>query len=153
MIFAYQGDISKIKNKAPYLNFRIAPMPQAKDSKINYAYADYWGLTVSRQSKNPTWAWDFIINITANESLAKSYMDLTEKPPALRSLISQTLNDANLGVFSSQALIARSWQEINSAKINEILNNIIDGVVLGKFDSQYAIKFAEEQANQIIRNY
>ena len=153
MIFAYQSDILKIKNKAPYLNFRIAPMPQAKDSKINYAYADYWGLTVSRQSKNPTWAWDFIINITINESLAKSYMDLSGKPPALRSLIAKTLSDANLGVFSSQALIARSWQEINSAKINEILNNIIDGVISGKFDTQYAIKFAEEQASQIIINY
>jgi multiple sugar transport system substrate-binding protein len=152
MIFAYQSDVSKIKNKAPYLNFRTAPMPQIKDSKINYAYADYWGLTVSRQSKNPTWAWDFIINITANESLAKSYMDLTQKPPALNSLISKTLNDSNLGVFSSQSLIARSWHEIDSAKINEILNNIIDGVVLGKFDSRYAIKFAEEQANKIIIN-
>jgi len=80
-------------------------------------------------------------------------MDLSGKPPALRSLIAKTLSDANLGVFSSQALIARSWQEINSAKINEILNNIIDGVISGKFDTQYAIKFAEEQASQIIINY
>jgi len=153
MLFAYQSDISIIKNKNPYLNFKIAPVPQLKDSKIYYAYADYWGLTVSRQSKNPTWAWDFIINVTTNESLAKSYMDLTQKPPALKSLISKTLNDANLGVFSSQSLIARSWQEVNSAKINEILNNIIEGVILGKFKSQYAMQFAEEQANQIIRNY
>jgi len=153
MIFAYQSDISKIKNKAPYLNFRIAPMPQAKGSEIKYSYADYWGLTVSRQSKNPTWAWDFIINITTNESFAKSYMNLTQKPPALLPLIEQTLNDVNLGVFSSQALTARSWQEKDSIKINEILNNIIDGVVFGKFDSRYAIRFAEEQINQVIRNY
>lgn len=152
MIFAYQKDISKILNKNPYLNFKIAFVPQPKNSQINYSYADYWALTVSRQSSNPTWAWDFIIYVTTNPQVAEGYMNTTQKPPALKSLIAKHLNDLNLGVFAGQALIARSWPELDTEKINQILNNTIEGILFGKFSPYHAIKLAEEQINQMIRS-
>lgn len=153
MIFAYQKDIKKILEKNPYLNFRIAPVPQFKDSKINYAYADYWALAVSKKSKAPAWAWDFIIYATTNDTINSSYLSQTKKPPAIKSQISKYLSDSDLGVFVSQALISRSWQEPNMEKVNQILNNIIDDVLSRKFNSSEAIRLAEEQANQLLRNY
>lgn len=151
MIFAYHKDISKILNKNPYLNFKIAQAPQVKDSQVNYSYADYWALAVSRQSQNPTWAWDFIIYVTSNPQVAENYINTTQKPPALKSLIAKYINDPNLGVFAGQALSARSWPELDMEKTNEILNDIIEGVVFGKFSSSQGIKLAEEQINQILR--
>ncbi|MGC8775731.1 MAG: extracellular solute-binding protein [Minisyncoccia bacterium] len=153
MIFAYQKDISQILNKNPYLNFSIAPVPQIKDSNISYAYANYWALTVSAQSKNPTWAWDFIIYSATNNNSVSAYLTASGKPPALRSEISKYLSDPNLKTFASQALISRSWQEPDMDKIREIFNNVIDGVLNNKFSAFEGIKLAEEQAGQIMRNY
>ncbi len=152
MIFAYQKDINSIKNKNPFLNFRIAVTPQTKDAKINYSYADYWGLVVSKQSQNQTWAWDFIINTAANSSVMQNYIAASGRPPALKSLISQKLNDPELSVFVSQALIARSWQEINSEQINKILDDVISGVNSGRFNFENGIRYGEEQINQLLRN-
>jgi ABC-type glycerol-3-phosphate transport system substrate-binding protein len=153
MIFAYQKDINQILSKNPYLNFKIALVPQFKDSQINYAYSNYWALTVSRQSKNPAWAWDFIIYATTYDSLTSEYLLVSKKPPASRSQISKYLSDPDLNIFASEALLSRSWQEPDLDKIREIFNNIIDGVLTHKFDFSEAIQLAEERANQINRNY
>lgn len=153
MIFAYQKDVKSILEKNPYLNFRIAPVPQFKDSKINYAYADYWGLAVSKKSRVSAWAWDFVIYATTNDTINSSYLLQTKKPPATKSQISKYLSDPDLGVFTSQTLISRSWQEPNMEKVNQILNNIINDVLSHKFNSSEAIRLAEEQANQLVRNY
>jgi uncharacterized protein YaeQ len=83
----------------------------------------------------------------------QGYVDVSLNPPALKYLINQKLNDPNLSVFAYQTLIARSWQEKNMEKINQIFNNIILGVNVGKYNVRDAIKLAEEQINQILRNY
>jgi ABC-type glycerol-3-phosphate transport system substrate-binding protein len=153
MIFAYNKDIQIIKNKNPFLNFKIAETPQVKNSQINYSYSNYWGLAVSKQSKNSAWAWDFIINTLANYNVMQGYVDVSLNPPALKYLINQKLNDPNLSVFAYQALIARSWQEKNMEKINQIFNNIILGVNAGKYNVRDAIRLAQEQINQALRGY
>lgn len=153
MIFAYQKDIDEILSRNPYLNFKIASFPQFKDAQINYAYSNYWALAVSRQSKNPAWAWDFIIYSTTNDNLSSKYLLASKKPPASLSQISKYLSDPNLNVFASQALISRSWQEPDMDKIREIFNNIIDSILNRKFDSSEAMRLAEEQVNQINKNY
>ncbi len=50
MIFDYSRRIPNIKQKNPFLNFAVAPMPQFDVSRpVNYA--DFWGLAVSKQSQ------------------------------------------------------------------------------------------------------
>ncbi|MCS6789000.1 MAG: sugar ABC transporter substrate-binding protein [Patescibacteria group bacterium] len=153
MIFAYQKDIDEILKRNPYLNFKIAPVPQFKNASINYAYADYWALTVSNQSKNPTWAWDFIIYSTTYDALNQKYLTNSKKPPATKSQIAKYISDLNLGVFASQALISRSWQEPNIENFNKILNNIIEDILNNKINVSDGLRLIEEQSNQLIKNY
>lgn len=153
MIFAYQKDIKEILKRNPYLNFGIAQIPQFKDAQVNYAYADYWGLAVSKKAKEPGWAWDFIIYATTNDNLVSAYLSVTKNPPALRSQIAKYLTDPDLAVFASQALISRSWQEPQMEKFNEILNNVINDVANLKFNSSEGIRLIENQSNQLIKNY
>ena len=51
MVFGYAGDISEVKDQNPFLNFAVAPTPQA-DLEKTVNGADYWGLTVSPKTAN-----------------------------------------------------------------------------------------------------
>lgn len=57
------------------LNIGVAPIPQLGDANIHWA--DYWGQTVSKESRNPAVAWDFIKFMTTKEQQLK--LDATVK--------------------------------------------------------------------------
>ncbi|MDP1689199.1 MAG: extracellular solute-binding protein [bacterium] len=150
IMFNYAYQIPAIKQKNPFLDFRIAPMPQVDINKpINYA--SYWGLTVSRQSRNPSVAWDFITFATTNKKSANAYAKETGKPPALLSLIDANLNDQDLGVFAKQALTAKSWFQIDYSAIEDIFSDIISSVLSGKLTAEVALKKAEDMVTQLMK--
>lgn len=107
--FGYNYHIPTIKARAPRLNFAIAPIPQVNSNNpVNYA--SYWLETVSEKSKNTAEAWDFIIFATTKERV-KSYLDKTQKPAALKSLINSQLEDEYLYAASIQTLTATNWYQ------------------------------------------
>jgi ABC-type glycerol-3-phosphate transport system substrate-binding protein len=108
IIFAYSYHLPTIKSKAPKLNFLIAPLPQIEGSISPINFANYWVEVVSKKSKYKNEAWNFIQYMTRAEQ-AKTYLDKTKKPTALRSLISEQKKDLDLEVFADQVLTARSW--------------------------------------------
>lgn len=151
MIFAYNSDIQNIKNKSPFLRFGIAQMPQV-DAANAVNYADYWGMAVSKQSRNPVWAWDFVIFMATQPQIAGQYSTATGQPPALRELISQKINDAALGVFAKQALTARSWKEPDEAQVNSAYNGAINNVLINRIDPSKAFMQAQDQINQLLKS-
>lgn len=151
MIFNYASRIPLIKAKNPYFNVGIAPMPQpfdaAQGKPINYA--DYWGLSVSNQSRQSDLAWNFILFATANPQTAEIYLQAAKKPPALRSLIQKYINDPELGVFSRQALTARSWRQPDNNAIKQIFSNMIESILSGKVSPQQGLEQAENEINNL----
>jgi len=150
MIFAYNSDIQKIKNKSPFLRFGIAPIPQV-DTSNAVNYADYWGLAVSKQSRNSNWAWDFAVFMATQPQIASQYSTATGQPPALRDLISQKINDASMGVFAKQALTARSWKEPDEIQVNSIFNDAITNVLVNRADPSKIFGQAQDQINQLLK--
>lgn len=151
IIFNYSHQIAAFRAKNPFLNFGVAPAPQITGSTQPVSYANYWGLAVSNKSKNPSWAWDLILYATTDETAAKTYLNLTRKPPALRSLIQANINDPDLGVFAQQALIARSWPQIDNNKIEEIFSDMIEAVINGQLTHRNALQKAESEVSQLMR--
>lgn len=150
MAFAYSSDIKKITNKSPFLRFGIAPMPQV-DTANAVNYANYWGLAVSKQSRNSTWAWDFAAFMATQPQVAGQYSTATGQPPALRDLISQKMNDPAMGVFARQALTARLWKIPDEIQVNSIFNNAITDVLLNRADPSRTFTQAQDQINQLIK--
>ena len=149
MIFGYNSDIEKIKRKSPFLRLGIAPIPQVKlENAVNYA--NYWGLAVSKQSKNSAWAWDFIIYMATQSQVAGQYSTATSQPPALRELISQKVNDPALGVFSKQALTARSWYQPDENRVNSIFNDAIASGI-GQSNLREILNRAQDQITQLMK--
>ncbi len=149
MIFGYTSDIQKIKTKNPFLRFGVAAIPQVNASN-SVNYADYWGLAVSKQSRQPSWAWDFVVFMATQPQIAGQYLSITGQPPALREIISQKINDPVLGVSAKQSLTARSWQQPDESRVNDIINNAIVSVLGNQSDSRKALTQAQDQISQLM---
>lgn len=148
MMVNYSHQIPVLRDKAPRLNFGLAPVPQAStvDSRT---YADYWPLTVSLQSKHPYEAWQFAYYMTAGQGNV-SYLNAAARPAARRDLIDQQKNDPDLGVFAEQALTARSWFQVDNMAIENIFLDMIDNVNLGRQSVQDALREAEAKVTVLM---
>lgn len=150
MIFAYSSEIPKIKAKNPLLNFGIQPAPQfTKDESVNYA--NYWGVAVSKKTGYKKEAWDFSLALTTDIGNALNYITMTGKAPALRSIIDVNLTNQNFGVFSGQALTARSWPQIDSTEVRKIFNNMIELVLTSRLTTNKALSEADDQVTNLMR--
>ena len=148
IIFDYASEIPLIKNKNPYLNIGVAPMPQADENQV-INYANYWGLAVSNQSQLQTIAWNFALYAAANPQVNDIYLQTVQKPPALRTLISKYRDDRDLGVFARQALSAGSIYQADNLAVKQILSNMIELILSGRLNAQKALDMAENQIGDL----
>ena len=82
-------------------------MPQLDPNKPKNV-ANYWVESVSKKSKAPNEAWDFISFITRAEQ-SDAYAERMRKPTALRASIDKQLQNPDLAPFAAQVLSAQSW--------------------------------------------
>lgn len=159
IMFGYSYQLPTIKAQAPKLNFAVAPLPQIENGEQNINFANYWVETVSKKSQHKNEAWDFVQFMTKADQV-KTYLAQTNRPPALRTLISNTdfyQKDSNanafyIDVFANQVLTAKSWyhgQDSNAAE--KIINEMIDNVVAGQADIKEIIGLAARKVQQTVQ--
>lgn len=147
--FGYAWHLPMIRAQAPKLNFGVVNMPQI-DPNQRVNYANYWIETVSKKTKQPNEAWDFV-QFAASAERAKTYLAKTMKPTALRSLVNTQINDPDLAVFASQVLTAKSWYKgKNIAATEAAFHEMIDAVLAGT-DPQRAINLASQTVAQTVQ--
>lgn len=151
IIFNYASQIPLIKAKNPYLRIGVSLMLQPTGASQPINFANYWGLSVSNQSRNYVLAWNFILFATANPQISEIYLQAAKKPPALLSLIEKYKNDSEIGVFARQALTARSWRQPDNAAIKKIFSNMIESILSGRLNSEQALRQAENEINELYR--
>lgn len=108
LMFGYSYHLATIKAQAPKLNFSVSTLPQIEGSPMEINFANYWVESVSKKSLYPNEAWDFL-QFATKEEQAKTYLEKTDKPTALRSLVATQREDNEIGVFAAQVLTAKSW--------------------------------------------
>ncbi|MCD4694511.1 hypothetical protein K8R62_04105 [bacterium] len=81
---------------------------------------------MSHKSKNQDAAWDFLQFATAEEQV-KSYLNYVKKPTALRSLVNEQIDDAEIGIFAGQLLTSKSWyQGLDAHATTEALKKMVE---------------------------
>lgn len=120
LMFGYSYHAPIIRAAAPKLNFSVANFPQIQgsNSQVSINFANYWVETVSKKSQHINEAWNFLQFISDAEQV-KIYLEKSQKPTALRSLVSGQRSDDNIGVFADQVLTARSWYRGSNVKAAE----------------------------------
>lgn len=147
--YAYQAPFLKDKN--PFLNFRVIPMMQPANREQDVNYANYWGLAMTVSAQNKLVAQDFIIKVTTDPAIAERYLTITQHPPALRSLINKYLTDPDIGLFARQALTARSWPQIDNIEVDKTFSEMITAVLTNRLSSQRAIEEAAGKVTQLMQ--
>ena len=153
IIFDYASQLPLIKEKNPYLDIGISPMPQTADTtKVQPVnFANYWGLAVSGQSQKQTYAWNFTLFVTANPDASNIFLQSAKKPPALRALIEKYKNDPTMGVFAKQALTARSWSQPDNNAVKQIFSNMIESVLEGRLASESALQKTQNEISALLK--
>lgn len=149
MMLSYSYMIPTIRNKAPFLNFGIAPVPQIDLSKPRVNYANYFADAVSKASPNHKWAWDFLRFISEEKNL-KIYHIGNNVPSSRKDIIATQISDPEIGVFAEGALTAKTFYKPDSNKIEAIFSSMIEDVVLRGKTSDQAISTANRLLNDLL---
>lgn len=145
----YSYHLPTIRAQAPKLNVGITQVPQIENTpQVNYA--NYWAWTVSKKSKSVDLAWK-VVNIMTSAEQADKYLTSAKRPPARRSLIDARLDDADVGVFTSQVLTAKSWYHgVDPDTMEQAMMDMIDVVVKGDLEISKAVNDAVGKIGQTI---
>ncbi len=150
MMFNYSYQAAALKEKNPFLNFRIIPMMQPDNRAKDVNYANYWGLAVTVGAKNKVAAQDFALKVTTDPTIAERYLTVTKRPPALLTLINKYINDPEIGLFARQALTARSWPQIDDAAVDQTFSDMIAAVLTNRQPAQKALDEASGKITQLM---
>lgn len=153
MKIAYHFQADAIREKGPFLNFGVAPLPQFRGRVARVDYGDYWGFAVSRQSRRQSESWRWISAMTTQDDIAGMYLRSAGRPPVLRSLIQANINDTAFGVFSRQALTARSWFQPDSTEVERIFLEMIESARRGAFSPEVAVRRATDEINRLLAGF
>jgi len=148
MMFGYAYHMPTIKSQAPKLNFSVAKLPQIEGNISNVNFTNYWVEAVSNKSQHINEAWDFVQFATKAEQ-AKSYLEKTEKPAALRALVDQQIESSEISAFAEQVLTAKSWyhgEDPNAAEA--VISDMIDSINKGESDIEEAISLGAKRVQQ-----
>lgn len=149
MIFGYKSTLDALKSKSPFLNAAVAPVPQVAGNSA--AYPSYQGFAVSKQTRWPTWAWDFVTYAATDPGATQAYFAASGRPPALRSLIAQEIGTPDYDVFARQALTARSWHEPDDQKVQAIFSGAVQSVLSGSASPAPALSAAQDAVTGLLR--
>lgn len=149
-LYSYNYAREQILAKSPNLNFDISAVPQENLNNTSVNFANYFGEVVNKQSKNVDVAWDFLKFATSKDALDKYYAK-NKQPSSRKDLIALQIQDLEIGVFAHANLTAKSFYKPDEAKMNAILNRMIDNVVKNGMNPKQAVGQAMNEARTIIR--
>lgn len=148
MFLGYAYHTPLIRARSPKLDFGIAPAPQV-GSVVNIA--NYWVYGVSRKSAHPDESWDFLQFMTAPDQ-AQQYLEVAQRPTALKALINTQAQNVDLGVFAEQALTAQNWYHgKNVMAMETAFKDLIASTLTTPARAQQWVTIAAQQVAQTYR--
>lgn len=131
----------------------IAPVPQLvkpDSSGKQDALASYFPLTVSRNSREPAKAWEFI-NLLASPGSLQDYHQKTHRPTSRKDMIEEQSLEAIFGVFARQASYAKSLPTIDDAAFKAIFEEAVNSVAKSKKTPEEALAIAQRKMDCVLK--
>ena len=148
MAIGFSQDLKRVRAKNPHISLGIAPLPQVASSPAKN-YGSYYFPVVSKLSKNPKAAWDFLFYMSSRGT-AKKYLELTSRPASRRDLIQAGSPTDDLDVFYRQSLSAKSWPVPDEASTMRIFRDMIESSGFNETSVNQAVNRAREQLRLLL---
>lgn len=151
---ALETNLRNVKSRNPSVinlsDVAVMPAPQIAANEADYkVWADYYGLAVSRNSKNAQAAWDFV-QFAASQSESRFFHQKTKLPTARRDLIEEQKKEPVTDVFVSQVGYGGSFRLFSDVKFREFINEAIQNALSGQTSSQ-ALGAAQMKINDLLK--
>jgi len=143
----YSYKVKEIKRFAPNLVFNTTKLPQASLDSPK-VIANYWGETVSRNSKYPDVAWDFV-RFMATARNNSRYAQSSHRVPARKDLQESYWDKTYYGAVAQQISYSKSWYRQNTTKIESVFADMVRKVLHERVDTQTAVRAAAEAINDL----
>lgn len=161
--FAPSWRAHEIRVMNPNLKFKIAPVPQLKVA-APVAWASFWVEAVSKNSKNPKEAWQFVKFLTSSEAEKLFYQEAAKirlfgEPYSRVDLAGDLANDPIAGAYVAQGPYYKSWylssKTMDGGINDEIIKYFEDAVnaTLAGGDPQGALQTVASGVKQVLDKY
>lgn len=150
-LYGYSFTRDTIVQKAPNLNFEVAPVPVFDSAAPVVSFANYWGLMVNKQTKNANYAWDFIKFATSKEMLDKYYA-IHKQPSSRKDLITLQQSDPEIGVFAEANLTAKQFYRPDGSKVDSIFDRLINDIVTRGLEIEETLNSVQSQVSALVQN-
>lgn len=148
----YHYNLADIQSRAPDLNFDITAIPQT-DPNADVNYANYWVETVAANTEYPDETWAVVQAITSDETIVKSYLETSQKPAALKTLLDEQADDFVLSIFGDQTLTAQSWYAGKKPnEVEDLFDEMVTIVNEGRLAPEIAVKNTADQVSLTYTN-
>jgi ABC-type glycerol-3-phosphate transport system substrate-binding protein len=148
--FGFASEINDIRAKNPNLNFDAATIPQVRTGGKKATFGRMYGLSIVRASKNANATFQ-ILSVITSASALKMLSNTLYLPSVRRDVISVGSSDPYISVFNEQALIAKSWLDIDPSSSFNIFRNMVESVTSGSKNINEALDDAGDQYDNILR--
>lgn len=168
MIFGYSYLYEDIKSKIKQMksdnqetikidDVWIIETPQIESfstSSKRDALANYNPFFVSKTSKNPNLAWDFLIFLSSKRSL-QDYYEKTNKPSSRQDLLDDQKVEPIYWTFARQATYSKTYPDliINNNQYTYVFSDMISSINKNKNSSEQALIFGQQQVQCLIDQY
>ncbi|MFA5967322.1 MAG: extracellular solute-binding protein [Patescibacteria group bacterium] len=149
MFIGYSYQVEYIKKfMTTRLNFETAPLPQLRlENPI--VVANYWGETVSKTSKHPNEAWDFIKYVVTKSSNLNKLFSATHHVPATKESVDTYKGRQYYGPVAEQLQLCASWYRQNSSDIEKIFTEMVNNVLHNRMAAEVAVSAAIRDINDL----
>lgn len=160
--FAPSWKAHEIRIANPNLKFKVVGIPQLPGG--NTAWATFWSEAVSKTSKHPKEAWQFVKFLTSADAEKLMYQEASKvrlfgEPYSRVDLASEIANDPIVGAFVTQGPIYKFWYLSSNTFDNGINDEMIkyfeDGInkTLQGTDPQVALQTVQKGVQQVLDKY
>ncbi|MBI5413341.1 extracellular solute-binding protein [Candidatus Peregrinibacteria bacterium] len=151
---ALETHLKNVKSRNPSVislsDIAVMPVPQIATNEADYkVLADYYGLAVSRNSKNAQAAWDFV-QFATSQAESKAFHQKTKLPAARRDLIEEQKKEPITDVFVSQVGYAGSYRLFSDVKFRKFMNEAVQNALSGQTSSQ-ALGAAQVKISDLLK--
>ncbi len=143
MAFVPSWEVLNILARNPQINMGVASVPKALDLEgraIDVNWGSFWMVAVSKSSKNPAVAWDYLRFLTTEDTQRKLFSEGSKvrafgQPYALKSLQSELSGNAYLDTYLRSGDTAKSGVFASRAgndKEVDALKTAVNSVIAGE---------------------